>query len=71
MTPMSAEPRAARVLKTLLLAATVLVAFLSGVLAERLRFDVERKEMLRRYDQALRQHREQIMQAERRSTPGR
>ena len=56
-----------RVLKALALLVIVLVAFLAGVLLERLRFDSQRADMLRRYDRALREHREQIMQSEKRS----
>ncbi len=70
MAPVTFEPRAARVLKALLLAGIVLAAFFAGVLAERLRFDVERRDMLRRYDKALRQHQEQIMQSEKQAAPG-
>ena len=56
-----------RVLGTLALVAAVVVAFFAGVLVERLRFDAQRTDMLRRYDQALRQHQEQIMQSEKQS----
>jgi hypothetical protein len=57
----------ARVLGALALVAAVVVAFLAGVLVERLRFDAQRTDMLRRYDQALRQHQEQLMQSEKES----
>jgi len=39
----------------------------AGMLVERLRFDFQRNDMLRRYDKALREHREQIMQSEKQS----
>ena len=68
---MTGAVRAGWVLRALIAAAVVVVAFLAGVLAERLRFDVERREMLKRYDRALRQHQEQIMQSERQSPAGR
>ena len=61
-------PPTARVLGVLALVAVIVVAFFAGVLVERLRFDAQRTDMLRRYDQALRQHQEQIMQAEKQST---
>ena len=59
-----APSRAGRVLKALAMLGAVVVAFFAGVLVERLRFDVQRTDMLRRYDQALRRHQEQIMQSE-------
>ena len=64
--PMDSQPpsRSGRVLKALAVLGAVVVAFFAGVLVERLRFDVQRTDMLRRYDQALRQHQEQIMQSE-------
>ena len=64
---MSGQPRSGRVLKALALAVVVLAAFFAGVLAERLRFDFQRSDMLRRYDRALREHREQIIQSEKHS----
>lgn len=59
-----APSRSGRVLKTLAVLGAVVVAFFAGVLVERLRFDLQRTDMLRRYDQALRRHQEQIMQSE-------
>ena len=56
-----------RVLSALALAAARIVAFFAGVLVERSRFDSQRTDMLRRYDQALSQHREQIMESEKQS----
>jgi hypothetical protein len=64
---MESHDSRSRVLKLLALVAALVVAFLSGVLVERLRFDTKRTDMLRRYDQALRQHREQLMQSEKHS----
>jgi hypothetical protein len=40
------------------------VAFLAGMLTERLQAHAERDAMLRRYDQALREHRARVMEAE-------
>jgi len=66
------EPRAlarsGRVLEALALVVAVVVAFFAGMLVERLRFDFQRTDVLRRYDQALRQHQEQIMRSERESS---
>jgi hypothetical protein len=42
------------------------VAFLGGMLVERLQFHAERDAMLQRYDQALREHRARVMDAEKR-----
>jgi hypothetical protein len=56
--------RSGRVFVALLMAAVAVVAFLAGVLTERMRFDGKRDEMLRRYNRALEQHRQQIMQSE-------
>jgi hypothetical protein len=64
---MGDQPRPGRVLKALALAVVVLGAFFAGVLAERLRFDFQRSDMLRRYDRALREHQEQIIQSEKHS----
>ena len=66
---MTGQARSGRVLRALVLAVVVLAAFFAGVLTERLRFDVERSAMLRRYDRALREHQQQIIQTERRSGP--
>jgi hypothetical protein len=65
---MGDQPRAGRVLKALAAAVIVLAAFLAGVLAERLRFDLQRSDMLRRYDRALREHQAEIMRSEKRAT---
>jgi membrane peptidoglycan carboxypeptidase len=42
----------------------IAMAFLAGMLVERLRLDAQREDMLRRYDQVLRQYREQQMISE-------
>jgi len=62
MTPVA--PVRTNVLGVLALVAALVLAFFAGVLFERLRFDAQRTDMLRRYDRALRQHQEQIMQSE-------
>lgn len=64
----SAAPRSGRVLKLLSVLVAVVLAFFAGMLVERLRFDSQRTDMLRRYDQALRQHQLQLMQSEKQSS---
>ena len=59
-----AGPGSRRVLKALALLVIVLVAFFAGVLVERLRFDSQRADMLRRYDRALREHQRQLIESE-------
>jgi len=56
--------RARRVFQALILVVAMAVAFLAGMLIERLQAHAERDAMLRRYDQALREHRARIMEAE-------
>lgn len=56
--------RARRVFQALVLLAALAVAFLAGMLTERLQAHAERDAMLRRYDQALREHRARVMEAE-------
>jgi membrane protein implicated in regulation of membrane protease activity len=58
--------RARRVLEALILVIAMAVAFLVGMLVERLQSHAERDAMLRRYDQALREHRARVMEAEKR-----
>jgi membrane protein implicated in regulation of membrane protease activity len=58
--------RARRVVQALILIVAVAVAFLAGMLTERLQSHAERDAMLRRYDQALREHRARVMEAEKR-----
>jgi len=45
-----APSRSGRVLKALAVLGAMVLAFFAGVLVERLRFDVQRTDMLRRYD---------------------
>ena len=54
------------VLQGLALAVIVVVAFLAGMLVERLYSHAERDEMLRRYDRVLKEHRSLLMDAEKR-----
>jgi hypothetical protein len=56
--------RTRRVFRGLILLAALAVAFLGGMLTERLHSHAERDAMLRRYDQALREHRARVMDAE-------
>jgi len=58
------------VLQGLALAVIVLVAFLAGMLVERLQSHAQRDDMLRRYDRALREHRSLIMESEKRQESG-
>jgi len=58
--------RARRVFQALILLVEMAVAFLGGMLVERLQSHAERDAMLRRYDQALREHRARVMEAEKR-----
>ena len=53
-----------RVLKGLPALAVVAMAFLAGMLVERLRLDARREEMLRRHDQVLQQYRDPQMRSE-------
>ena len=54
------------VLEGLVLFVLVVVAFLAGMLVERLHSHAERDDMLRRYDRALKEHRSLLMEAEKR-----
>lgn len=58
------------VLQGLALVVIVLVAFLAGMLAERLQSHAQRDDMLRRYDRALQEHRSLIMESEKRQEDG-
>ena len=62
-----APARSGRVLRALAVLGAVVVALFAGVLVDRLRFDLQRTDMLWRYDQALRRHQEQIIQSEKAS----
>jgi hypothetical protein len=59
-----AAPNSTRVLKGLALVFAVLAAFFSGMLVERLQFHAQRDEMLSRYNKALHDYQERLMQAE-------
>lgn len=63
---MRESARARRVFQALILFGAMAVAFLGGMLLERLQFHAERDAMLRRYDQAIREHRARVMEAEKR-----
>jgi len=63
---MAGHAPSSRILKALVAAVALLAAFFAGVLTERLRFDFQRTDMLSRYDRALRQHQEQIIETEKR-----
>ncbi len=52
------------VLRGLAILAVLVMAFLAGMLVERLRLDARREAMLRRYNQVLQQYREQQMLSE-------
>ena len=58
------------VLPGLALAVIVLVAFLAGMLVERLQSHAQRDDMLRRYNRALQEHRSLIMESEKRQESG-
>ena len=62
--PRSEPTRSHRVLKGLVALTVVAMAFFAGMLVERLRLDAQREDMLRRYDQVLRQYREDQMSSE-------
>ena len=62
--PGSEATRSHRVLRGLAVLSVIAMAFLAGMLVERLRLDAQREDMLRRYDQVLRQYREQQMISE-------
>jgi len=56
--------RSGPVLRGLAILAVLVMAFLAGMLVERLRLDARREAMLRRYNQVLQQYREQQMLSE-------
>lgn len=66
MTRMMRRSRPRWVLEGLALTVIVVVAFLVGMLVERLRGHAERDDMLRRYDRALQEHRSLLMETEKR-----
>jgi UPF0716 family protein affecting phage T7 exclusion len=61
---MSERPRLARVLGVVAVVLLVLAAFAAGVATERMRFDAQRGDMLKRWDAALKAHQKQLMQSE-------
>lgn len=61
---MSERPRSGRVLGVVAVVLLVLAAFAAGVATERMRFDAQRGEMLKRWDAALKAHQKQLMQSE-------
>jgi K+-sensing histidine kinase KdpD len=63
---MTRRSRPRWVLEGLALTVIVVVAFLTGMLVERLRAHAERDDMLRRYDRALQEHRSLLMETEKR-----
>ncbi len=56
--------KSTRVLKGLALVVVVIVTFFAGMLVERLLYHAQRDEMLRRYNKALHDYQERLMQAE-------
>lgn len=64
MAAMSERARLRRVLGAVAILLLVLVAFAAGVATERMRFDTQRGDMLKRWDAALKAHQKQIMQSE-------
>lgn len=64
MAAMSEQARSRRVLGALAIVLVVLLAFAAGVATERLRFDAQRGDLLKRWDAALKAHQKQIMQSE-------
>jgi hypothetical protein len=61
---MSERPRLGRVLGVVAVGLLVLAAFAAGVATERMRFDAQRGDMLKRWDAALKAHQKQLMQSE-------
>jgi hypothetical protein len=61
---MGERSRAGRVLGVVAVALLVIAAFAAGVATERMRFDAQRGEMLKRWDAALKAHQKQLMQSE-------
>jgi hypothetical protein len=61
---MSERTRSGRVLGAVAVLILMLVAFAAGVATERMRFDAQRGDMLKRWDAALKAHQNQLMQSE-------
>ena len=64
---MSERARSRRVLVAVAVLLLVLAAFAAGVATERMRFDAQRGDMLKRWDAALKAHQKQLMQSEKAS----
>lgn len=56
--------RAGRVLGVVAVLLLMIAAFAAGMATERMRFDAQRGEMLKRWDAALKAHQKQLMQSE-------
>ena len=67
MMVMGERTRSRRVLGAVAILLLVLVAFAAGVATERMRFDAQRGDLLKRWDAALKAHQKQIMQSEKES----
>jgi hypothetical protein len=61
---MSQRSRSGRVLGAVAVLLLMLAAFAAGVATERMRFDTQRGDMLKRWDAALKAHQKQLMQSE-------
>jgi hypothetical protein len=61
---MSQRARSGRVLGAVAVLLLMLAAFAAGVATERMRFDAQRGDMLKRWDAALKAHQKQLMQSE-------
>jgi hypothetical protein len=61
---MSERTRSGRVLGAVAVVLLMLAAFAAGVATERMRFDAQRGDMLKRWDAALKAHQKQLMQSE-------
>lgn len=61
---MRERTRSGRVLGAVAVLILMLVAFAAGVATERMRFDAQRGDMLKRWDAALKAHQKQLMQSE-------
>lgn len=64
MTVMGDATRSRRVLGAVIVLILLLAAFAAGVATERMRFDAQRGDLLKRWDSALKAHQKQIMQSE-------
>ena len=64
MTVMGDATRSRRVLGAVVGLFLLLAAFAAGVATERMRFDAQRGDLLKRWDSALKAHQKQIMQSE-------